>query len=187
MKIAVISDTHGVASVWQKAMDIFAGADLIVHAGDVLYHPPRIGCTPGYEIPELAKLMNACPIPIVIARGNCDAEVYEEILDMPVLSPYAFVQASGLRIVVHHGHALGEEGIGRLAAKYHADVFVTGHTHIPVLRRVNGAIHMNPGSPAHPKFERDGIAVPTLGLISPDVVRIVELETGAEIMSTPLK
>lgn len=187
MKIGVISDTHGVVPAWQKAMDIFTGADIIVHAGDVLYHPPRIGFTPGYEIPELVKLMNACPIPIVIARGNCDAEVYEELLDTPVLSPYAFVQASGLRIVIHHGHGLDEEGMSRLAAKYRADVFVTGHTHIPVLRRINGAIHINPGSPAHPKFEREGIAVTTVGLISGDEIRIVELETGKEIMSAPLK
>ena len=187
MKIGVISDTHGVVPAWQKAMDIFTGADLIVHAGDVLYHPPRIGFTPGYEIPELVKLMNACNVPIVIARGNCDAEVYEELLDMPVLSPYAFVQASGLRIVIHHGHGLDEEDMSRLAARYRADVFVTGHTHIPVLRRINGAIHINPGSPAHPKFEREGIAVPTVGLISGDEIRVVELETGAEIMSAPLK
>ena len=186
MKIGIISDTHGSVPAWHKAMVRFAGADLILHAGDILYHPPRIGCLPGYDIPVLVELLNASPIPLVLARGNCDAEVYEELLKSPVLSPYAFVQFGGLRIVMNHGHTLTPESIRDLLTRYRADVFVTGHTHLPLIERIDGALHVNPGSPTHPKLERNGVLTPTVGLIQDGKVAIVELETGSEIMSMPL-
>lgn len=186
MKIGVISDTHGIVPAWQKAMEIFRDADLILHAGDVLYHPPRIGCIPGYDIPALVGLMNACPTPILIARGNCDSEVYEELLEMPVLSPYALVQVGGLRIVVQHGHTLDPEHLRQAIAKYRADIFITGHTHIPVIQRIGDAIHLNPGSPSIPKFERDGEPIPSVGLISDGKVQVLELNTGSELMSMPI-
>lgn len=186
MKIGVISDTHGIVPVWKKAMDLFSNADLILHAGDVLYHPPRLGFTPGYDIPGLAQLINTCPIPIVIARGNCDAEVYEELLEVPVLSPYSFVHFDGLRIVVQHGHNLTSEQMGRLIKKYRAHIFITGHTHLPMIERVDGAICLNPGSPSHPKLEQEGSLVSTVGLIADGRIQIVELETGKEIISAPM-
>ena len=42
MKVGIISDTHGSAGCWDMAYkNFFAGTDLILHAGDVLYHGPR--------------------------------------------------------------------------------------------------------------------------------------------------
>ncbi|NLU43022.1 MAG: phosphodiesterase, partial [Firmicutes bacterium] len=42
MRIGVISDTHGSVTAWRKAYDqVLRSADLIVHAGDLLYHGPR--------------------------------------------------------------------------------------------------------------------------------------------------
>ena len=38
MKIGIISDTHGHEMAWVHACErFFAGADLILHAGDVLH------------------------------------------------------------------------------------------------------------------------------------------------------
>lgn len=183
MKIGIISDTHGVVPAWHKAMGIFAGADLILHAGDVLYHPPKLGAMPGYDIPGFVQLLNDCPISIVIARGNCDAEFYEEVLDMPTQSPYAVVQFAGLRIVIRHGHGLEPEDMRKLASKYHADLFITGHTHIPVISRMDSVIHVNPGSPSYPLDESKA---PTVGLIADGRVQIVELDSRKEVMSMPL-
>jgi len=186
MKIGVISDTHGIVPAWHKAMNIFANADLILHAGDVLYHPPRIGFTPGYDIPGLVQLINSSPVPVVIARGNCDAEVCEELLELPVMSPYAFAQVANLRIVVQHGHNLSAEQMRRLAGQYRAHIFITGHTHLPAIERIEGTIHLNPGSPSHPKLERGGGSIPTVGLIAEGKAQVVELDTGKEIFSMPL-
>ena len=187
MKIGVISDTHGVVPAWEKAMAVFSGAEMILHAGDVLYHPPRIGFTAGYDIPALAHLINSSPIPIVIARGNCDSEVYEELLEIPVLAPYAVVEIGGLRLVIQHGHNLSPEDIRRLAGKYGADVFITGHTHLPVIERLDAGVHLNPGSPSQSKLERNGEIVPTVGIVEDGIVRVVELDTGAEVLSERLR
>jgi hypothetical protein len=187
MKIGIISDTHGIVPAWEQAMQVFQGVDVILHAGDVLYHPPKKGCTEGYHLLGLVKLMNSSPVPIVVARGNCDAEVYEELLTMPVLAPYALVEFDGLRIVIQHGQNLNADSMAGIIEKYHADVFVTGHTHLPVIERVGKAIHINPGSPSHTKFEYRGNPTPTVGMIADGHIRVLALATGEEIMSLALK
>lgn len=167
-------------------MQLFSGAEIIIHAGDVLYHPPRLGPTEGYDVPGMAEAMNAEPTPIVIARGNCDAEVYEELLDMPVLAPYAVIQHSGLRIVVQHGHTLSEKKMQRVGEKYHADILITGHTHVPVLEQFGKTIHLNPGSPSIPKFEIAGVPTPTVAVISDDSIDVIALEDGRTLISMAL-
>jgi putative phosphoesterase len=186
VRIGVISDTHGIVPAWEKAVELFADADLILHAGDVLYHPPKLRVAAGYDIPGLIQLINNCPIPLVIARGNCDAEFCDEALDIPALSPYVFVQFDDLRIVVRHGHDVTPDQMRQLAGKYGAHVLVTGHTHLPVVERLGEAIHLNPGSPSYPFFEKDGVPTPTVGLIADGQVRILPLETGEEVASMPL-
>ncbi|MEN6372059.1 MAG: phosphodiesterase [Armatimonadota bacterium] len=177
MKIGVVSDTHGRIDTWRKVENIFAGADLIVHAGDVLYHPPRLGYTDGYDIPALVEAMNHSPVPIVIAQGNCDSQVYEELLEMPVQSPYATAYVGDTRILINHGHTLTREDMIRLGGYYKTDVFVSGHTHTPVLEKAGSLVLMNPGSPSIPKIERDGRIIGSVGLITDTHIRILDIDT----------
>ncbi len=181
MRIGVISDTHGRIDGWEKAVSIFAGVNTILHAGDVLYHPPKLSCSDGYNIPTLADALNSSKASIVIARGNCDAEVYEELLNMPVQSPYAVAEIDGLRIVITHGHRYTEEDMIDLGQSFHADVLVSGHTHIPVLERIDSLVLMNPGSPAIPKFEWNGKLTGSVGLITDDRFSILSIDTGEPI------
>ncbi|MCE5315209.1 MAG: phosphodiesterase [Armatimonadota bacterium] len=182
MKIGVISDTHGNIIAYEKALQFIGDADLIVHAGDVLYHPPRLGFTDGYDIPALADALNLLAVPIVIAQGNCDAQVYEELLEMPVQSPYAYVSCGDTRILVNHGHMLSRNQMIDIAHRYKADYFVSGHTHVPVIERVGSIVLMNPGSPSIPKFEIDGIPVPTVGLITENGAWVINIEDGSVII-----
>jgi len=181
MRIGVISDTHGVLPAWEKALRIFQGCELIIHAGDVLYHPPRIQDAVGYRLIDFAAVLNECPIPIVIACGNCDPQVYEELLNVPVQSPYAIVNVDGIRIVVNHGHLLDREKMISIARRYQAHVFVFGHTHIPVLDKVDGVVLLNPGSAAIPKFEKDGKPTASVAIIERDVIRIVSTDDGGTL------
>ena len=120
MKIGVISDTHGNVSALRKALPFFEGADLIIHAGDVLYHPPRLGCAEDYDIPAFVEILNNLQTAVLIARGNCDPEVYEELLEMPVQSPYAMADLQGVRIVVSHGHLVDRYAMIDLGRRYKA-------------------------------------------------------------------
>lgn len=186
MKIGVLSDTHGILPAWNKAMMLFEDVDIILHAGDVLYHPPKLGPTPGYDIPGMVAAMNSASKPIVIARGNCDPEVYEELLEMPVQSPYAVVQHEGIRIVIQHGHTISEDQMHRVIKKYQADILITGHTHIPVIEDCGNGIHLNPGSPSHPKFEVEGKATASVAIIHEGRVEVVALEDRRTLMSRRL-
>ena len=183
MKIGVISDTHGNVPAFRRALELFSGADLIIHAGDVLYHPPRLSIQDGYDIPAFVDLLNNSPIPILIAQGNCDPQVYEELLDIPSQSPCVVAEMSGARIVANHGHLLTREMMANLGRKYKANYVISGHTHVPVLEDVGGVILMNPGSPAFPKFEIDGRPVPSVGIIDDSGARIVRLDDGSTILA----
>ena len=94
MKIGVISDTHGHEMRWAKAYEkFFKDADMILHAGDVLYHGPRNPMLEDYNPAGLAQRINDCPIPVVIAKGNCDSEVDQMVIALPIQAPYAYVMA----------------------------------------------------------------------------------------------
>lgn len=181
MKIGVISDTHGNIAAFRRAMEFFDGADLIVHAGDVLYHPPRMGFSEGYDIPAFADYLNELTIPIVIAQGNCDAQVYEELLQMPVQAPYAYAQFADIRMVINHGHLLNREDMIDTGRHYKAQYFISGHTHIPVLDNIGDIVLMNPGSPAISKYNVNGRPVPSVGIITENGARIISIEDGSEI------
>lgn len=176
--IGVISDTHGDVSAWEKALQVFGPVDLIVHAGDVLYHGPRNPLVQGYRPPELAERINASNVPVLIARGNCDAEVDQLVLEWPIQSSMVLVQTPYLRLLAGHGHGLDQAEMVELARRYRAEVFVFGHTHMPVLKKVEGIILFNPGSPALPK----GKEGPTVGLIEENRVSLKSLEDGRSLV-----
>ena len=105
MKIGVVSDTHGNLQAWQEAWDLcLHEADLIFHCGDVLYQGPKFKPAEGYDAGALAAALNACPTPILLARGNADAEVDQLVLEIPAQAPYAFAQVEGVRLLASHGH-----------------------------------------------------------------------------------
>ena len=90
MKIGIISDTHGHEMAWAHACErFFKGADLIVHAGDVLYHGPRNPMKADYNPAGLVARINSCPVPVVIAKGNCDSSVDASCIELPIEAPYA--------------------------------------------------------------------------------------------------
>lgn len=181
MKIGIISDTHGCAERWQLAFNkFFHDADLILHAGDILYHGPRNPMLEDYNPALLAERLNECPIPVVIAKGNCDAEVDTLVIDMPIEAPYSHIMAEGRRIIVTHGHRESEEQREKQAQQFKADLVVTGHTHITVLEKRGNTVFLNPGSPSLSKRD-DGKA--TIAVATDNKIEIFDVDTGAVLMS----
>ena len=180
MKIGVISDTHGHEGAWDKANKFFAGADMIIHAGDVLYHGPRNPMKADYNPAGLVTKINDSKIPVVISRGNCDSSVDESCLDVPICNPYAYVVMGGKNILVTHGDAVMEDAAkDKLAKKMKADIMISGHVHVTVLEKRGDTVFLNPGSAALSKRE-DGRA--TCAVIEDAKITIYDIDS-AEVLA----
>nr|WP_317429905.1 phosphodiesterase [uncultured Mitsuokella sp.] len=181
MKIGIISDTHGHEMAWAHACErFFQGADLILHAGDVLYHGPRNPMKADYNPAGLVQRINSCEIPVVIAKGNCDSSVDASCLELPIEAPYAYVVWEGRRIIVTHGDAVMTDAEKDAMAKHlKADLFISGHIHQTVLEKRGNTVFLNPGSAALSK-RADGRN--TVATLEDGKIRIFDIDTQEVLM-----
>jgi len=147
-RFGVISDTHGSLPAWKAALALFSGTDVVLHAGDVLYHGPRNPIPGGYTPADLAQAINEYDGTLLIARGNCDADVDLMILD-PLVAPYVVLWWNGKKIIMMHGENFPV--FRRMALDCKADIAISGHTHIASVVREENTIFLNPGSTTIPK------------------------------------
>ena len=151
MRILFISDIHGVPSTLSAALEQGErlGYDRLVLLGDLMYHGPRNGVPDFYDTAQVADILNAHKDKVLAVRGNCDSEVDQLLLDFPMMSDYAELDADGERFFLTHGHrwneyALPPVGMGTILAH--------GHTHIAEKKKLPcGITIFNPGSISLPK------------------------------------
>ena len=151
MKIAFMSDIHGVPSALKAALSAAEtmGWDRLVLLGDLLYHGPRNGVPNFYDPVEVAKTLNAHTDKIVAARGTCDAAVEPLMFEFPMMGAYAVLDAGKETFFLTHGHLWNECKLPPLGM---GTVLAHGHTHIPELKRLGcGVTIFNPGSVSLPK------------------------------------
>ena len=149
MKILIASDIHGSAKYCREILNAAKreGADKLVLLGDILYHGPRNPLPEEYNPAEVARLLGTVKEKILCVRGNCDSEVDQMVLPFPVLSDYAAIYADGVNVYLSHGHK-------ETPPLLPDDVYITGHTHVPMNCRGEGFLHLNPGSVSLPKDEK---------------------------------
>lgn len=141
MKIGVIADTHlyhSAAPLPEIVLDIFAGADHIIHAGDIV----------GQDvIPRLRELA-----PVTAVAGNLDtAQTRERYGEKKI------VHIGGFSIGVCHGHGYGGKTMDRALSRFsgeRVDCVVFGHSHIPYTGYHAGVLLFNPGSPTDKRRNR---------------------------------
>ena len=146
MKILIVSDIHGSLDATHRIVALAASYDMVFCLGDVLYHGPRNDLPRSYAPKSVIPLMNSLSDRILAVRGNCEAEVDQMVLSFPVMSTTAMAMVDGRRMVLSHGHIFNEDSLPPAA-----DIFLYGHTHIPVAHRKDGVICFNPGSAGIPK------------------------------------
>jgi putative phosphoesterase len=126
-RIGVISDTHGL--VRPEALRALAGADLIVHAGDV-------------GAPAVLEALRAMA-PVVAVRGNNDREAWAHGLPETEV-----VEHAGRSLyLLHDLHALD---LDPRAAGF--DAVIAGHSHRPRIEWRDGVLYLNPGSAGPRRF-----------------------------------
>jgi uncharacterized protein len=183
MRVGLISDTHGDASAWERALASMGDVELILHAGDVLYHGVFNPILETYEPKRLAGLLNDIAVPTLHARGNCDSEVDQMALDSPILSEFACARVDGRTVVVNHGHRYEDPELAGMASGGGHGIVLRGHTHVPGLSWTGGVLVINAGSPSLPKQEPP---LPTAGVMDQSTVKIFEIDSGTVLMSEDL-
>src|SRR3954451_18710717 len=128
MRIGIISDTHGLLR--PEAIRQLAGADHIIHAGDI--GAPEV-------IEGLRKIA-----PTTAIRGNIDVGAWAK--DYPgtellVLGGRAFYVLHNLKEITLDPAASG------------FDIVVSGHSHRPKIETKNGVLYVNPGSAGPRRFK----------------------------------
>ncbi|WP_373598851.1 phosphodiesterase [Paraclostridium bifermentans] len=158
MKIGVMSDTHGSLVYLEKALETLSDCDILLHAGDVLYHGPRNDLPTGYNPKGVIAKINDLDN-ILIARGNCDADVDQMVINHPIQGPYVLSQFGELRVLVNHGYVDSKEETIKRAKSMGADILVLGHTHVKELYVDENLIVINPGSTSIPKDGSHSVAI----------------------------
>lgn len=90
MKWMIASDLHGSAYYCKKMVEAFEreGADRLLMLGDLLYHGPRNDLPRDYAPKEVIPMLNGLKNKLCCVRGNCEAEVDQMVLDLPVMADY---------------------------------------------------------------------------------------------------
>lgn len=133
MLIAVISDTHlprGLRALPDRCVELLRGADLIIHAGDVVTS-------------EVLADIEALGPPVAAVHGNIDAPDVRHKLPAERV-----VDAEGARIAMLHDAGPSGGRLARMRARFpEADAVVFGHSHVPLHEERDGFQIFNPGSP----------------------------------------
>ena len=158
MKIGVMSDTHGSLTYFEKALDVLSDCDVLIHAGDILYHGPRNDIPEVYNPKGLISKINSLDN-LIIAKGNCDADVDQMVITHPIQSPYVMSQFGETRIVTTHGYTDSKEDTINKAKSMGADILILGHTHVKELYLDENLVVLNPGSTSIPKDGTHSVAI----------------------------
>ena len=133
MRVGLLSDTHGLVDPGLR--ELFAGCDLVLHAGDV----------GGREVMDL--LGGIAPVRAV--RGNNDLDTFGQGLPESVREPLGPLEA----LVLHELWAPGRfSPLARRALREHPEIVVYGHSHRPAAEVHEGTLFLNPGSAGPRRF-----------------------------------
>lgn len=133
MLCAIISDSHGALDRLEEALGNLknGGVTEVIHAGD-------------FALGAIVDLLQKFPqLNFHIARGNCDVdeETLAKIKQLPNVELGEILQFeldSSKFAVAHKVEDLNEI--------QSAEIFVSGHTHIPQAKKVGRKLFLNPGS-----------------------------------------
>lgn len=138
MKVLIVSDIHGGYSNLLKVINDNKDFDLLLILGDILS---------GYSDfnSELIDLLNSYNTKIISVRGNCDRNV--EKLDFSMDNYYVITSIDNKLFFLTHGHLYDRHS--DLNIDY--DVYVQGHSHVPMMEIDNNKLYLNPGSITLPR------------------------------------
>ena len=150
MRYLVVSDIHGE----KKGVELIKSAiskyapDGIISAGD--------------QCPYMSEILFR---ELIAVRGNCDR--FFEYGSIPFPPPIRTLSLFSRNVCITHGDSVWYDDLDL----EEGTVFISGHTHVPMLKKENGIYLLNPGSSSRPRSS-DG---PTAALFEEDALSIFSL------------
>lgn len=164
-----ISDIHGNIDNLNKAIEAFEReqADKLIILGDTasysnnlinqqiadilnaIYSTPHIisDKAPNNAIHNVSH--NNLKTNLEVIRGNCDTYDFEEMLDFHMHDIDIF-QVNNKWVTITHGHYYSYRDLPPNFEE-DGDIFIQGHTHVPMLQKDGTKIIANPGSITNPR------------------------------------
>lgn len=136
MKIAVLSDTHD--NIWKlaTALEMMAGADALIHCGDL--------CSP-FMIARLGEHAGGAPVHIVWGNNEGDIRLLTRTASsFPALTlhdQFASIEIDDVRVAVNHYPEIARP----IAKSGDFDLVCYGHDHTAHQSMVGNCTLLNPG------------------------------------------
>ena len=95
---------------------------------------------------KISDILNSMKDNVYAVRGNCDTTSFEEMLDFELLDvDYLYINKRFVTIT--HGHLYTPYNLPPNCGS----IFISGHTHVPLLIKQKDMIFANPGSITRPR------------------------------------
>ena len=151
MKYLIASDLHGSSHFIKKLKERFIihNCDQLILLGDLLYHGPRNSLPTDYDTIESANILNSLKEYIVVVRGNCDANVDQNMLEFSIKENNMLIIDNNITMYLTHGDVYNTSNLPPIS---NMDILIHGHTHIPIVEEIGeNKFYINPGSVSIPK------------------------------------
>jgi len=142
-KYMFVSDIHGNIEIFDECLNIFnrENADKLIFLGDT--------SASSYDDENnkyIAKKLNDLSNKVELIRGNCDGSNFESLLDNAIFDNDT-LYINEKFVTITHGHLNGNYFL----PQYCGEIYIQGHTHVPLLEKRGSYILANPGSPSRPR------------------------------------
>ena len=134
MKILIVSDVHGRNFNLEKVLQDHPSFDYLFLLGDIISSNSKNNL-------ELARLLNPFSQKIICVKGNNDYHDFE-LFDFMIDQDYALVPVDHKLFFLTHGHLYQPYN----TSSFQYDVFLSGHTHTPLMKKEDDIYYLNPGS-----------------------------------------
>ena len=173
MRILVAGDIHGRMGPAKKLCSLILSfhPDRVLMVGDYLCSGPRNAISPDYDPSGVANLLNKYSAKIIGVKGDCDSRADQAVLHFQMMQDCRVLNLGPCRVDLIHGDLL----TSNIVSVERGDILIFGHTHVPVLKKEDGVVYFNPGSPSYPK----GGSPASFGLIDGSTLSLRRLDDSS--------
>ena len=142
MKVMCISDIHGNIECLKKAIEKYREEDcekLIILGDFSSYYYSSTDF-------EIAEILNNMAGSIIAVEGNCDNSSIGELFHF-TLGYIKRIDINGRKVTLTHGHIYDRYNLPENCG----DIFISGHTHVGTIEKVEDRYILNPGSISRPR------------------------------------